>query len=81
VFKNYALEGRAAAELVVAALTGADTPAGLVNGEFDNNFGAIPTAYLDVESIDETNLQVVVEEGLYTKEQLCEGVSGADFCA
>lgn len=81
VFKNYALEGRAAAELVVAALTGEEPRDGLVNGEFDNKFAAVPTAYLDVESIDASNIQVVVDEGLYTKEQLCEGVSGVDFCA
>jgi D-xylose transport system substrate-binding protein len=80
VFKNYALEGQAAAELVVAALTGNEPEADLINGEFDNNAEQVPTAYLDVESIDASNIQTVVDAGLYTKEQLCEGLSGVEFC-
>jgi D-xylose transport system substrate-binding protein len=80
VFKDYALEGQTAAELVVAALTGNEPESDVINGEFDNNSEMVPTAYLDVESIDASNMQTVVDAGLYTKEELCEGLSGVEFC-
>jgi D-xylose transport system substrate-binding protein len=80
VFKDYAKEGKAAAELVVAALTGSEPADGLINGEFDNNAEQVPTAYLDVESIDASNMDTIVDAGLYTKEQLCEGLSGVEYC-
>ena len=80
VFKDYALEGQVAAELVVAALTGTEPAAGVINGEFDNKAEQVPTAYLDVQSIDASNMQTIIDAGLYTKEQLCEGLSGVAFC-
>lgn len=79
VFKNYALEGRAAAELIVAAITGSD-PGDLVNDVFDNKFAEIPAAMLGVSSVDANNVQVLVDEGLYTKEQICEGLTNVAFC-
>jgi D-xylose transport system substrate-binding protein len=80
VFKNYAVEGQSAAELVIAALLKQDPPSGLVNDVFDNNSIEVPAAFLDVESIDAENMQTVVDAGLYTKEEICEGLSGVAFC-
>ena len=80
VFKDYALEGNTAAQLVVAALTGNEPDAGVINGEFDNNAEQVPTAYLDVQSIDAANIQTIIDAGLYTKDELCEGLSGVEFC-
>lgn len=81
VFKNYAEEGKVAAELMVATLKGEDPEEGVVNAEFDNGFAKIPAAYLDVESVDIDNMQTVVDAGLYTKEEICDGVeTDAEFC-
>jgi D-xylose transport system substrate-binding protein len=81
VFKNYAIEGRTAAQVALAALTGQAPPADLINAEFDNHAVKAPAAYLDVESIDIDNMQTVVDAGLYTKDQLCEGLTDVAFCA
>jgi D-xylose transport system substrate-binding protein len=81
VFKNYAVEGETAAKVTVAAISGQVPPADVVNGTFDNHAMQAPAAYLDVQSIDAANMQTVVDAGLYTKDQLCEGVSGVAFCA
>ena len=81
VFKDYAVEGGAAAQLLVDVLTGSEPSADLVNATFDNGFAEIPAAYLPVTSVDVSNLQVVVDGGLYTKEEICEGVTtSSDFC-
>ncbi|GAB2756995.1 substrate-binding domain-containing protein [Sinomonas soli] len=80
VFKDYAKEGKAAAELMVAALTNQQAPSGLINGTYDNKSMQVPAAYLDVQSIDASNMQTVVDAKLYTKEQICKGLSGAAFC-
>ena len=80
VFKNYAIEGEAAAKLVIAALTDSEPEGDLINGEFDNNAEQVPTAYLDVESIDASTIQTVVDAGLYTKDELCDGLAGVEFC-
>lgn len=80
VFKNYAVEGETAAKVTLAAISGQAPPADLVTGTFDNHAVQAPAAYLDVQSIDATNMQTVVDAGLYTKEQLCEGITGVTFC-
>jgi D-xylose transport system substrate-binding protein len=80
VFKDYSKEGKAAAELMVAALTNQQPPAGLVNGTFDNKALQVPAAYLDVKSIDAANIQTVVDAKLYTKDQICKGLTGVAFC-
>lgn len=80
VFKNYAKEGKAAAELTIAALLGKEPAGNLVNAKFNNNAVEVPAAYLDVESISSKNISTVVEAGLYTKEELCSGLTGVDYC-
>jgi ABC-type xylose transport system substrate-binding protein len=80
VFKNYAVEGQTAAKVTVAAISGKAPPAEVINGTFDNHSVQAPAAYLDVQSIDASNMQTVVDAGLYTKQQLCEGISGVAFC-
>lgn len=81
VFKDYAVEGAAAAQLMADTLTGTEPSTDLVNAVFDNGFAKIPAAYLPVTSVDITNMQVVVDGGLYTKDEICEGVSTkTDFC-
>jgi D-xylose transport system substrate-binding protein len=55
-------------------------PGDVINATFDNGYADIPAAYLDVQSIDASNVQVLVDAGLYTKEELCDGIT-ADFCS
>lgn len=78
VFKDYALEGSTAAELLVSLLSD-EEPGDAVNATFDNGFADIPAAYLDVQSIDASNVQILIDGGLYTKEEICDGLT-VDFC-
>jgi D-xylose transport system substrate-binding protein len=80
VFKNYAAEGKAAAELTVAALLGQEPREELVNATYNNNVVEVPAAFLPVESINKDNIATVVDAGLYTKEELCDGLTGVDYC-
>jgi D-xylose transport system substrate-binding protein len=79
VLKPFALEGQTAAKLVVAALTNSKPPAGVINGTFDNindkPGGSVPTAYLPVQSVDASTMQRVVDAGLYSWQQICQGVA------
>jgi ABC-type xylose transport system substrate-binding protein len=81
VFKDYALEGETAAKITAAAISGGQPPSDLINGTFDNNAMAAPAANLDVKSVDITTMQTVIDAGLYTKDQLCQGLTDVDFCA
>lgn len=80
VFKNYAEEGKAAAELTVAALLDQKPGGKLINGTYDNHSAKVPAAYLGVKSIDKDNISTVVDAGLYTKDELCKGLTGVDYC-
>jgi D-xylose transport system substrate-binding protein len=80
VFKDYALEGATAAKVVIAALEGAEPPSSVINATFDNKAVQAPAAFLDVQSIDASNMQVVIDAGLYTKDEICEGIVDVAFC-
>jgi len=72
VYKPFDKEAGAAAQLVVAAVTGEDPPAGLIN---DKAPDGQPRASLDVVDLTPENVDLVVQDGLYTKKQLCAGVN------
>ena len=83
IAKPFSVEADAAVQLVIAAITGEDPPAGLINETFDNGFGEIPTASLDVRHflVDEIQ-EAVVDEGIFSWEEICTGpAEGTDVCA
>ena len=74
IAKPYSVEADAAVQLVIAAISGAEPPAGLINEDFDNGFGAIPTASLDVTHFLVDGIQEsVVDEGIFSWEDICTG--------
>jgi ABC-type xylose transport system substrate-binding protein len=75
VLKPYGVLAEAAAKLTVAALEDKKPESGLVNATFDNQAEKVPAAFLPVESIDETNVQKVVDAGLYKWEEICKGAA------
>lgn len=81
VFKDYALEGQTAAGLMVDVLTGTEPSADVVNATFANGYADIPAAYLGVQSIDASNVQILVDAGLYTKDEICDGLTSVAFCS
>lgn len=81
IMKPFSVEADAAVKLVIAAITGAEPPAGLVNETFDNGFGEIATASLPVEHFLVDDIQRVVDEGIFTWEEICTGpAEGTDKC-
>lgn len=75
VLKPYPVLADAAARLVVSSVTGQAPPKGLVNGRFDNQAAKVPAAFLPVSSVDESNMETVVEAGLYKWQDICTGVA------
>ncbi|MCB1486586.1 MAG: substrate-binding domain-containing protein [Bauldia sp.] len=73
VLKTYSLLADSAARLVVAALHGEDPEPGHINGEFDNGYAKIPTAFIDVTMIDKSNVGDVVDAGVWTWADICTG--------
>ena len=68
VLKTYPLLADSAARLAVDAIKGQKPEDGHINGEFDNGFAKIPTAFIDVEMIDKSNVGDVVKAGVWTLE-------------
>jgi D-xylose transport system substrate-binding protein len=76
ILKPYSKEADAAAQLVVAAISGTEPPKDLVNGVFANGNGDVPTASLDVEHIASPDeVKKAVDYGMFTWEQICKGVA------
>ncbi|GLR52648.1 substrate-binding domain-containing protein [Shinella yambaruensis] len=74
----------AAIQLIVSKVKGEEAPAGIVNGNWPNNFteGGVPArlepnVFITTDNVQET----VIDAGLFTKEELCGGIGkDADFC-
>lgn len=72
-----------AAQLAIAAIQGKQPPANLVNGEFDNKSeNKIPAAFIPNVFITPDSIQkTVVDAGIYSKQNICQGVAAdAEFC-
>jgi D-xylose transport system substrate-binding protein len=80
VFKDLRVMAEGAADVAVAILDGDDLPAQWINGEVNNGFMDIPAAFLPVNNITIDNVADVVDAGLYTWEQLCDGAEETDIC-
>ncbi len=81
IAKPFSVEAEAAVQLVVAAITGQEPPAGLINEDFDNGFGAIPTASLAVTHFLVDGIQSVDDEGIFSWEEICTGpAEGTEEC-
>ncbi|MEZ3161172.1 substrate-binding domain-containing protein [Microbacterium sp. BWT-B31] len=80
IFKDLRLEAEAAAKVVAALLAGDPVPAELINGEVDNEFQQVPAVFLPVRSVTLDNIQVVVDAGVWTWEQICQGAEQTETC-
>jgi D-xylose transport system substrate-binding protein len=77
--------GQAAASLVQAALEGESADStGFINGTFDNGFvdGGVPTVFGKENLVTaDTVQQEIVDNGIFTKDDICEGIAAqSDFC-
>ena len=69
-----------AAVATASLLEGNGIPADMVNGEIDNDYMMVPAIYLPVNNVTIANVADVIDGGLYTWEQACEGAEDVPIC-
>ncbi|MDX8482541.1 substrate-binding domain-containing protein [Mesorhizobium sp. VK24D] len=81
---GYKAMANAAVKLLLSKIEGQEPPADLVTTRFDNHFvkGGVPTFAGPNVFITADNVQTtVVDEGLFTKAEICTGIAvGSAFC-
>lgn len=80
IFKDLRLEAEAAAQITAALLAGDPVPEELINGEVDNEYEKVPASFLPVQSVTIDNIQTVVDAGVWTWEQICQGAEQTETC-
>lgn len=80
IFKDLAVMADFAAKVTASILAGDGVPADLVNGEIDNQYMMVPAVYLPVNNVTIDNVSDVIDAGLYTWEQACEGAEEVPIC-
>jgi len=74
VWRSLREQSDKAAQLVAALISGKQAPAGLVTGSVNNGQMDVPWATVTPQVIDATNIQLVIDDGAATKEQVCAGI-------
>ncbi len=80
VLKDLAVEADYAAQVVASLLKGYGVPSELVNGKVNNQFMDVPAVFLPVSNITLDNLSDVVDAGVWTWEEICQGIEDAQVC-
>lgn len=80
ILKDLRVEANAAADVVAAILNGDGVPAGMINGSVDNDYMEIPTVFLPVQNIMLDNLGDAVTAGVWTWDEICQGVEDTAVC-
>ncbi|RZT66471.1 monosaccharide ABC transporter substrate-binding protein (CUT2 family) [Microcella alkaliphila] len=80
VFKDLRLQAEGAAKITAALLRGEEVPEDLINGEVDNDFQMVPAMFLPVSNVTIDNIQDVVDAGVWTWEQICQGAEETEVC-
>lgn len=81
IFKDLRVMAEAAADMSVAILKGEDLPAKWMNGEVDNQYMKVPAAFLPVTNVTIDNLSDVVDAGVWTWAEICQGIESTEICA
>ena len=80
VLKNLKVEATEAAEVVASILAGKGVPQELVNGKVNNQYMDVPAVFLPVENITIDNLSEVVSKGVWTWQEICQGIESTEVC-
>lgn len=80
IFKDLSVMGDFAAQAVASVLAGDGVPADLVNGSIDNDYTDVPAIYLPVNNVTIDNVADVINGGLYSWEEACEGAEDTQIC-
>lgn len=80
IFKDLAVMADYAAQVTASILAGDGVPDALVNGEIDNQYMMVSAVYLPVNNVTIDNVADVVDAGLYSWQQVCEGAEDVPIC-
>ena len=80
VFKDLRVMADSAADLAVNILNGTLLAENWINGAVNNQVMDIPAAFLPVNNVTIDNVGDVVEAGIYTWEEVCQGGEGTATC-
>ncbi len=80
VLKDLKVEATYAADVVASILAGNGVPQKLVNGKVNNQHMDVPAVFLPVSNITLDNLSDVVDIGVWTWAEICQGIESTDVC-
>lgn len=80
VLKDLKVEATEAATVVASILDGKGVPQDLVNGTVNNSYVDVPAVFLPVENITIDNLGEVVSKGVWTWDEICQGIESTEVC-
>lgn len=80
VLKDLNVEATFAADVVASILAGNGVPQDLVNGHVNNEYMDVPAVFLPVSNITLTNLSDVVDAGIWTWAEICQGIENEEIC-
>lgn len=80
VFKDLRVMAVAAADTSVAILDNKPLPKKWMNGMVDNGYMEVPAAFLPVNNLTIDNLADVVDAGVWTWQEICQGIENTAIC-
>lgn len=80
VWKDLNVQADYAAQVTASLLAGEGVPSDKVNGIVNNEFMDVPAVFLPVKALTIDNVAEIIDSGLYTWEQACEGAEGVAIC-
>lgn len=80
IFKDLRVMADAAADCTDNILNGGYRCFKWINGKVNNDFMEVPAAFLPVNNVTKDNISTVVEAGIYTWKELCQGGEKTDIC-
>ncbi len=81
IYKDLRIMADAAADVSVAILTGEPLPERWMNGVVNNQHMDVPAAFLPVSNVTIENVGEVMEAGVWSWDEACEGAGDAPPCA
>lgn len=80
VLKDLKVQATDTAEVVASILAGNGVPEAMVNGVVNNQFMDVPAVFLPVSNITADNLGDVVTAGVWTWQEICQGIEDTPIC-
>lgn len=80
VLKDLKVEANYAADVVASLLAGNGVPQELINGQVNNQYMDVPGVFLPVSNITLGNLSDVVDAGIWTWAEICQGIESTEVC-